>query len=73
MVSMEDNEHSIEFNQSSFDNKEFDNKLRPISFSEFSGQQEILKNLKVFVEAANQRNGIPSPAQSYMLADVAQG
>lgn len=56
MVSMEDNEHSIEFNQSNFENKEFDNKLRPISFSEFSGQQEILKNLKVFVEAANQRN-----------------
>ena len=56
MVSIEDNEHSIEFNQSNFDNKEFDNKLRPISFSEFSGQQDILKNLKVFVEAANQRN-----------------
>ena len=37
---MEDNEHSIEFNDSNFDNKEFDNKLRPISFSDFSGQDE---------------------------------
>jgi Holliday junction DNA helicase RuvB len=34
---------------------EFDNKLRPISFEDFSGQNEILKNLKVFVTAANQR------------------
>ena len=52
---MEDNEHSIEFNDSNFDNKEFDNKLRPISFSDFSGQDDVLKNLKVFVTAANQR------------------
>ena len=55
MVSMEDNEHSIEFNDSNFDKKEFDNKLRPISFSDFSGQKDVLKNLKVFVTAANQR------------------
>ena len=55
MVSMEDNEHSIEFNDSNFDNKEFDNKLRPVSFSDFSGQEDVLKNLKVFVTAANQR------------------
>jgi Holliday junction DNA helicase RuvB len=55
MVSMEDNEHSIEFNDSNFDNKEFDNKLRPVSFSDFSGQADVLKNLKVFVTAANQR------------------
>lgn len=53
---MEDKEQHIEFNQSDFENKEFDNKLRPISFQDFSGQQEILKNLKVFVTAANQRN-----------------
>ena len=52
---MEDNEHSIEFNDSNFENKEFDNKLRPISFSDFSGQEDVLKNLKVFVTAANQR------------------
>jgi Holliday junction DNA helicase RuvB len=52
---MEDNEHSIEFNDSNFANKEFDNKLRPVSFSDFSGQEDVLKNLKVFVTAANQR------------------
>ena len=37
------------------ENADFDNKLRPISFTDFSGQNEILKNLKVFVTAANQR------------------
>ena len=37
------------------ENTDFDNKLRPISFTDFSGQNEILKNLKVFVTAANQR------------------
>ena len=52
---MEDNEHSVEFNDSNFENKEFDNKLRPVSFSDFSGQEDVLKNLKVFVTAANQR------------------
>jgi len=30
--------------------------LRPISFADFSGQDRILDNLKIFVEAANQRN-----------------
>ena len=53
---MAENEQYTEFNQSDFDNQEFDNKLRPISFQDFSGQHEILKNLKVFVTAANQRN-----------------
>ena len=53
---MEDKGQHIEFNESNFENTEFDNKLRPISFEDFSGQKEILKNLKVFVKAANQRN-----------------
>jgi Holliday junction DNA helicase RuvB len=30
--------------------------LRPLSFDDFAGQDQILENLKVFVEAANQRN-----------------
>lgn len=30
-------------------------KLRPLSFGDFSGQDQVLENLKVFVEAANQR------------------
>lgn len=29
--------------------------LRPISFDDFTGQAQILENLKVFVEAANRR------------------
>jgi len=29
--------------------------LRPVSFDDFTGQEQVLENLKVFVEAANQR------------------
>jgi len=29
--------------------------LRPINFDDFTGQEQVLENLKVFVEAANQR------------------
>lgn len=29
--------------------------LRPLSFDDFTGQEQILENLKIFVEAANQR------------------
>ena len=36
--------------------KEFDKALRPLKFSDFFGQESIIKNLKVFVEASNQRN-----------------
>lgn len=35
---------------------EFENKLRPLSFDDFAGQDKILENLKVFVEAANLRD-----------------
>jgi Holliday junction DNA helicase RuvB len=31
-------------------------KLRPLSFSDFTGQDQVLENLKIFVEAANQRS-----------------
>ena len=31
-------------------------KLRPLSFDDFTGQEQVLENLKVFVEAANQRS-----------------
>jgi Holliday junction DNA helicase RuvB len=36
--------------------KEFDRALRPTSFNDFAGQESILDNLKIFVEAANQRD-----------------
>ena len=35
--------------------KDFDKALRPLSFDDFAGQEAILTNLKIFVEAANQR------------------
>ena len=35
---------------------DFEKKLRPLSFDDFAGQDQILENLKVFVQAANQRN-----------------
>jgi len=40
-----------------FSSEEIDSerKLRPLSFDDFTGQDPILDNLKIFVEAANQR------------------
>lgn len=35
--------------------KEFENALRPLSFSDFSGQQKVVENLRIFVEAAKFR------------------
>jgi Holliday junction DNA helicase RuvB len=51
------NEHLNPTN-SNFNPEELDleKKLRPLSFDDFSGQEQILDNLKVFVAAANQRN-----------------
>ena len=42
---------------SNFNSEELDleKKLRPLSFDDFTGQEQVLDNLKVFVEAANQR------------------
>ncbi len=34
---------------------EIDRALRPLSFDDFAGQDQVLENLKIFVEAANQR------------------
>ena len=35
--------------------KEFDNQLRPLSFVEFSGQNQTVENLRIFVKAARMR------------------
>ncbi len=35
---------------------EVEKKLRPLSFDDFSGQEQVLDNLKIFVQAANLRN-----------------
>ena len=37
------------------EDKSNENSLRPSRFSEFTGQQDIIKNLKVYIEAAKQR------------------
>jgi len=36
--------------------KEIEKALRPLSFSDFTGQHKVVENLKVFVEAAKQRS-----------------
>ena len=35
--------------------KDFENALRPLAFNDFSGQQKVVENLRVFVEAAKYR------------------
>lgn len=35
---------------------EIERALRPISFDDFTGQEQVLENLKIFVQAANLRN-----------------
>ena len=51
---MEDN-FDIRQEKVSAAEKEFENALRPLSFGDFSGQQKVVKNLEVFVEAAKYR------------------
>ena len=36
--------------------KDIEQKIRPFEFQEFSGQNDIIENLKIFVKAAKQRN-----------------
>ncbi|MBP5366087.1 MAG: Holliday junction branch migration DNA helicase RuvB [Bacteroidales bacterium] len=35
---------------------EYDKKLRPLTFSDFTGQTNVVQNLSIYVEAAKQRN-----------------
>jgi len=50
-------EDAIDFRNQDFDENEkaFENTLRPSHFDEFNGQQQIVENLKIFVEAAKMR------------------
>jgi len=50
------NEH-LDATNKNFNSEEFDveKKLRPLSFDDFTGQDQVLENLKIFVEAANLR------------------
>lgn len=49
---------NIEFRTNNWDkdDKEFDRSLRPAGFVEFSGQQKVVDNLRVFVQAAKIRS-----------------
>ena len=49
------NEHLNPENDN-YSNEELDveKKLRPLSFDDFTGQEQAIENLKIFVEAANQ-------------------
>jgi len=48
---------SIDLHNQSFSDRdnEIDKRLRPLSFDDFKGQQQIVENLKVFVQAAKMR------------------
>ena len=52
---MEENDFDIRNNQASDREKEFENVLRPLTFSDFKGQNKIIENLKIFVQAARMR------------------
>jgi Holliday junction DNA helicase RuvB len=41
--------------QGASEEKEFEQKLRPLTFDDFNGQQKILENLQIFVKAAKLR------------------
>ena len=50
-----DNDFDIRQESISSAEKEFENALRPLRFGDFSGQQKVVENLEVFVEAAKYR------------------
>ncbi len=50
-----DNDFDIRSERVSSAEKEFENALRPLHFGDFSGQQKVVENLEVFVEAAKYR------------------
>jgi Holliday junction DNA helicase RuvB len=52
---MMDEDFDIRQEQMSSSEKEFENALRPLTFNDFSGQQQVVENLEVFVEAAKYR------------------
>ena len=51
---MEDN-FDIRSQQLTSKERDFENTLRPLKFEDFSGQEKVVNNLRVFVEAARLR------------------
>ena len=50
------NEHLNPENENfSKEDLDVEKRLRPLSFDDFTGQEQAIENLKIFVEAANQR------------------
>ena len=47
-------EFDIRLQQNASD-KDFENALRPLRFEDFSGQDKVVDNLRVFVQAARMR------------------
>src|SRR5574344_1818627 len=52
---MEDNNFDIREQQYSNKERDFENALRPLNFSDFSGQDKVVENLRIFVQAARLR------------------
>lgn len=50
-----ENEFNVKEDSLSIKDREYEKKLRPVEFAEFSGQEKIIKNLKIFIEAAMMR------------------
>lgn len=52
---MEDNSYIRQSNQLSSADKEYENTIRPQSIEDFSGQPQLIENLRIFIKAANLR------------------
>ncbi len=52
---MEDNSYIRQSNHLSNSDKEYENTIRPQSIEDFSGQPQLIENLRIFIKAANQR------------------
>jgi len=50
-----DESFNIRKESDSANDQEIDRQLRPVSFNDFKGQQQVIDNLVVFVTAAKQR------------------
>ena len=52
---MEQEDFNIREHQLTSRERDFENALRPLSFEDFSGQDKVVENLRIFVKAARLR------------------